>query len=265
MADEVRSLGPTHPQGASGEAQQAGTRSFSACSNGCLNGVLKSRQGVSSQPCQCAPCAMQAYPDEVEERIVNEEYKVWKKNTPFLYGEHARPAPTSDRAVVACNPGRRSICMQDMYSLHCKSVQLHLMACTRPMTNHVPHCRPGHHPCAGVAQPHRAMAAGALGKGTAAAALTRHVQEPQQQRHSAHHSSGKRSQPGVSLTANVGAGRCALHLLTCNCNHPALDTEQGDSGGQGFFQAAHGAGHAHIRWGAELPDHCRGAAATGGL
>jgi hypothetical protein len=25
--------------------------------------------------------------DEVEERLVNEEYKIWKKNTPFLYGE----------------------------------------------------------------------------------------------------------------------------------------------------------------------------------
>jgi len=25
------------------------------------------------------------YPDEVEERLVNEEYKIWKKNTPFLY------------------------------------------------------------------------------------------------------------------------------------------------------------------------------------
>ena len=29
----------------------------------------------------------QAYPDEAEERIINEEYKVWKKNTPYLYGE----------------------------------------------------------------------------------------------------------------------------------------------------------------------------------
>ena len=29
------------------------------------------------------------YPDEVEERLVNEEYKIWKKNTPFLYGEGA--------------------------------------------------------------------------------------------------------------------------------------------------------------------------------
>ena len=28
------------------------------------------------------------YPDEVEERLVNEEYKIWKKNTPFLYGEY---------------------------------------------------------------------------------------------------------------------------------------------------------------------------------
>ena len=27
------------------------------------------------------------YPDEVEERLVNEEYKIWKKNTPFLYGK----------------------------------------------------------------------------------------------------------------------------------------------------------------------------------
>jgi hypothetical protein len=25
------------------------------------------------------------YPDETEERLVNEEYKIWKKNTPFLY------------------------------------------------------------------------------------------------------------------------------------------------------------------------------------
>eukprot|EP00850_Spirogloea_muscicola_P022410 SM000292S11265 [mRNA] locus=s292:84556:85301:- [translate_table: standard] len=25
------------------------------------------------------------YADEVEERLVNEEYKIWKKNTPFLY------------------------------------------------------------------------------------------------------------------------------------------------------------------------------------
>lgn len=26
------------------------------------------------------------FPDEMEERLINEEYKIWKKNTPFLYG-----------------------------------------------------------------------------------------------------------------------------------------------------------------------------------
>ena len=26
-----------------------------------------------------------AYDESVEERIINEEYKIWKKNTPFLY------------------------------------------------------------------------------------------------------------------------------------------------------------------------------------
>jgi hypothetical protein len=26
------------------------------------------------------------YQDEAEERLINEEYKIWKKNTPFLYG-----------------------------------------------------------------------------------------------------------------------------------------------------------------------------------
>lgn len=29
------------------------------------------------------------FPDEVEERLTNEEYKIWKKNTPFLYGKQA--------------------------------------------------------------------------------------------------------------------------------------------------------------------------------
>jgi len=32
------------------------------------------------------------FPDEVEERLVNEEYKIWKKNTPFLYGEQSLTA-----------------------------------------------------------------------------------------------------------------------------------------------------------------------------
>jgi len=28
---------------------------------------------------------VKAFDDAVEERVINEEYKIWKKNTPFLY------------------------------------------------------------------------------------------------------------------------------------------------------------------------------------
>lgn len=56
------------------------------------------------------------YPDEVEERLVNEEYKVWKKNTPFLYGKEprtsgtntmerpSRQTPSEQLSSSACNP-----------------------------------------------------------------------------------------------------------------------------------------------------------------
>lgn len=30
-------------------------------------------------------CSAAVYDDAVEERVINEEYKIWKKNTPFLY------------------------------------------------------------------------------------------------------------------------------------------------------------------------------------
>lgn len=39
------------------------------------------------------------YPDEMEERLVNEEYKIWKKNTPFLYGNALPPLITAASAV----------------------------------------------------------------------------------------------------------------------------------------------------------------------
>ena len=39
------------------------------------------------------------YPDEVEERLINEEYKVWKKNTPFLYGALNGGACGADRTA----------------------------------------------------------------------------------------------------------------------------------------------------------------------
>ena len=31
------------------------------------------------------PGATDTFDDAVEERVINEEYKIWKKNTPFLY------------------------------------------------------------------------------------------------------------------------------------------------------------------------------------
>jgi len=31
------------------------------------------------------PAAGDTFDDAVEERVINEEYKIWKKNTPFLY------------------------------------------------------------------------------------------------------------------------------------------------------------------------------------
>lgn len=33
----------------------------------------------------CFGCSAAAFDDAVEERVINEEYKIWKKNTPFLY------------------------------------------------------------------------------------------------------------------------------------------------------------------------------------
>jgi hypothetical protein len=45
------------------------------------------------------------YPDEVEERLINEEYKIWKKNTPFLYGGcclYQHRATAAADAAAAC-------------------------------------------------------------------------------------------------------------------------------------------------------------------
>ena len=33
----------------------------------------------------CCFCFLETFDDAVEERVINEEYKIWKKNTPFLY------------------------------------------------------------------------------------------------------------------------------------------------------------------------------------
>lgn len=46
-------------------------------------------------------------PDEVEERLVNEEYKIWKKNTPFLYDLVVTHALEWPSLTVQWLPGRR--------------------------------------------------------------------------------------------------------------------------------------------------------------
>lgn len=41
---------------------------------------------VSGDPCSVSSCLfVETFDDAVEERVINEEYKIWKKNTPFLY------------------------------------------------------------------------------------------------------------------------------------------------------------------------------------
>ena len=70
---------------------------------------------------------MEDLPDEQEERLVNEEYKIWKKNTPFLYG----------LSSTSCLPAK---------ILHLSTS----LAC----------CRSGDHTCTGMAQSDSAVAAG---------------------------------------------------------------------------------------------------------
>lgn len=38
--------------------------------------------------------------DEMEERLVNDEYRIWKKNTPFLYGKPCRPSAIQNVQVL---------------------------------------------------------------------------------------------------------------------------------------------------------------------
>ena len=48
-------------------------------------------KGISLWSCEIYRLIMRSFflpepfDDAVEERIINEEYKIWKKNTPFLY------------------------------------------------------------------------------------------------------------------------------------------------------------------------------------
>jgi len=71
------------------------------------------------------------YPDEMEERLVNEEYKIWKKNTPFLYGN------------ALGSPDHRCVWSPSQMNTVC-------------------HCRSCHHTCPGMAQPDGTVATGKL-------------------------------------------------------------------------------------------------------
>jgi aspartate-semialdehyde dehydrogenase len=44
-----------------------------------------------------------------EERMINEEYKIWKKNTPFLYGECTDIPRGYARRRIATAPARRCV------------------------------------------------------------------------------------------------------------------------------------------------------------
>ena len=48
-------------------------------------GVAARREARPASPQQLCRAALTPGAAQVEERLVNEEYKIWKKNTPFLY------------------------------------------------------------------------------------------------------------------------------------------------------------------------------------
>ncbi|KAM7241026.1 hypothetical protein CapIbe_007598 [Capra ibex] len=48
-----------------------------------------------------------AFDDSVEECVINEEYKIWKKNTPFLYNLVMTHAVEWPSLTAQCNQTRR--------------------------------------------------------------------------------------------------------------------------------------------------------------
>jgi hypothetical protein len=51
------------------------------------------------------------FPDEVEDRLINEEYKIWKKNTPFLYGEGFWAQHGAAQLAGYCSVGLTLLCI----------------------------------------------------------------------------------------------------------------------------------------------------------
>lgn len=52
----------------------------------CATGVSLVQQLFDGSFLTAASALCLGRADEMEERLINEEYKIWKKNTPFLYG-----------------------------------------------------------------------------------------------------------------------------------------------------------------------------------
>ena len=108
------------------------------------------------------------YPDEMEERLVNEEYKIWKKNTPFLYGTRRSqicnailysPFGPSVCSYSCCQQPRSTWinndtrCTKFLMMLGMSVIKLHLSFSFLFR-------RSCHHTCAGVALPHSTVATG---------------------------------------------------------------------------------------------------------
>lgn len=70
------------------------------------------------------------YPDEVEERLINEEYKIWKKNTPFLYGAAGAGGGLQQRATAS---GRCSTKWRTAAGAHSSRGAQQQQAARRPM------------------------------------------------------------------------------------------------------------------------------------
>jgi hypothetical protein len=81
-----------------------------------------------------------------EERMINEEYKIWKKNTPFLYG-----APLRGTSLLHRTPASPSFTLVRFHLIQ-GMLRAQVWCVTR---------RSGDHACAGMAESHCTMAPGA--------------------------------------------------------------------------------------------------------
>ena len=178
-------------------------------------------------------------------RLVNEEYKVWKKNTPFLYGEGLR-AGGQRRGAATRHPCCEAVRAQLLFSSHPQRcppradlVITHALEWPSLTVQWLPVRRrkgPGGTPGQG---------------GQTATDAQRHAQllSP--------YTSSLIPPPSHTHEHTSCSPTCPR---SC-CPPPA--EEGGQAGGRLLAAGAH-PGHAHLRGRAELPDARRGAAAAGG-